>query len=126
VRGADVFFSRACRVFFLGDTLTACARRQRLGIELGPSTPWCKALACAYRAMGASAATDGQRGPRLTLAGVCVCARAGCPDPTYRVEATIIKATGNSESCAETLGLDQCDQVFSRATVAASRQPPAR
>ena len=56
----------------------------KLGVTFGPATAWCRGLACAYRAMG-------------------------CPTPTYRVEATIIKATGNSdEGCLEAIGVDQC------------------
>ena len=39
---------------------------------------------------------------------------AGCPAPTYRVEATIIKATGNAEEgCLEAIGVDQCANVSS-------------
>lgn len=36
----------------------------------------------------------------------CVYRAAGCVDPTYRIEAKVISATGMAEQCAETVGLD--------------------
>jgi len=65
----------------LCDAVIPAEYTEKVGITFGASTPWCSALACVYRAMG-------------------------CAAPTYRVEAKIIKATGNKEECAETVGLD--------------------
>jgi hypothetical protein len=36
----------------------------------------------------------------------CVYRAAGCVDPTYRIEAKVIAATGKAEECGVTVGLD--------------------
>jgi hypothetical protein len=43
---------------------------------------------------------------------------AGCVDPTYRIEAKVIAATGKAEECAATVGLDPAKcQLVSRVVV---------
>jgi len=71
-------------------------------VHFGANTTWCAALACAYRAMG-------------------------CAQPTYRIEADIIKATGRAEpDCGTELGLPvaECD-LFAKFIAKDPNAPPA-
>jgi len=74
----------------------------KLGISFGANTTWCAALACAYRAMG-------------------------CAQPTYRVEADIVKATGAAEpDCSTEVGLPAADcNEFAKFVAKDPNAPPA-
>jgi len=71
-------------------------------VQFGANTTWCAALACAYRAMG-------------------------CAQPTYRVEADIVKATGMAEpDCGTEIGLPKADcDLFAKFIAKDPNAPPA-